>query len=527
MAFGLNGGSSAEANLQFDVRVAGTFSKLGVKVNATGSGRSMSFRKNGSAGSQSVSPTNTTAGWYEGTGTDTVAAGDLVSYGNAVSTTIFMLRNLFEAASNHVVLLSSTSASGVNITSASATTYIGLQGNISANNTEANRKHRLRVAGTVKGGHIYITANARTTTTTYRMRVNGANGNIAIAVGAGLTGLFEDTVNTDTVAAGDDLCWSLTTGAGTETLTHSHLGLAIESTNATNDIFSGSGINRNASATANYYTPGGAAATSTTEDDRKIQHGFAATTTRLRIYLTANSYTTDGTLTLRKNGAAGNQGVTLTAGTTGLFEDTTHTDTFVGTDDATFEINGGTSGAITFSYIGLTEQDTSAPTVYNQSLSANAATQVSLVRGAAAAKAASTSPTASMARASSLVRALTTAPVAGVVKATSTARQLFTAPQASLLAQKVKLQSLAASTSPLARLARTTGKGIAASTSRTVFLLRAVGIRRSVSQAPGAAITRAITKRASTSTSTLATLTASYTAFAKLRRLTRLIFYRR
>ena len=46
-----------------------------------------------------------------------------------------------------------------------------------------------------------------------RLRVNAANVNSIISIPSDVSGLFEDTVNTDTVVAGDDVCYQVISGA--------------------------------------------------------------------------------------------------------------------------------------------------------------------------------------------------------------------------------------------------------------------------------------------------------------------------
>jgi len=76
----------------------------------------------------------------------------------------------------------------------------------------------------------------------------------------------------------------------------------------------------------------------------------------LRAHVAANTYSQGTVLKLRKNGADGNQAVTVPATMTGVFEDVAHTDAFGESDDVNYSFSGGFSGSITISSIGLTER---------------------------------------------------------------------------------------------------------------------------------------------------------------------------
>lgn len=360
--------SNVEATSQVKYRIAGTLSNLAVLANATGTNRFVRLRKNTANGNQVVNPTNTTAGLYaDGSNSDTIASTDLVdlSFASTGTPSYFWCRQLFKATTDHAAYYV---VGRFGDYTAASTTYFekpigALADNAAA--TEATKKIKLRVAGTLQNSQAYVSA-ARATDTTIRDRINGSNGTVVITLTASTTGLFEDTSHTDPVASGDDICWGVTTGTGVDTLTIQFIGCAVGGISTpTNDIFTGQfdGVARAASGTSSFYLISGRIFATATEANAKMQHGFSCTTSRLRMYLTASTYTVDGVCVMRKNGADGAQTFPLTALTSGLFEDTTHSDTFAATDDACISINGGTTGSITIEWMGLTEQDTSATNV--------------------------------------------------------------------------------------------------------------------------------------------------------------------
>ena len=71
--------------------------------------------------------------------------------------------------------------------------------------TETNIQTTIRTAGTLSNLRIFISAETLTANATFRTRVNAGNGSQSIAYQA--TGAFEDTVNTDSISAGDEICY--------------------------------------------------------------------------------------------------------------------------------------------------------------------------------------------------------------------------------------------------------------------------------------------------------------------------------
>lgn len=371
---------TSEASNQFTTRVAGTLSLLAVGVNATGSSRVVRVRKNGANGNQSVSPTNTTAGVYaDTTNSDSLASTDnfTISYASSGTPTYYFTRVVFTATTNHATFFCQT---GTNAYNSSTTFYSNCVGVNINPATEGLAKLRISSAGTAKSFNSYLLTNTLGggAAATLQSRLNGSNGNLLITYTNGVAGLYEDTTHTDTLAVGDDYCFVRTITAGSGNIAPKATGFAVENTTgSTNDVFaatgSSSGTTRSASASNTYYPIAGSIHSgSTTEANNTIQHGFAATVTRLRCLVTSNSYSAAGTLKSRKAGADGNLTVSITAGVTGVYEDTTHSDSVAATDNYCAAIVGGTSGSITLFWIGATEQEQSNDT--NVAITGNAAT---------------------------------------------------------------------------------------------------------------------------------------------------------
>jgi len=337
--------------------VTGTFSQLGLKIDSTGTSRSLTFRKNTANGNQSITIADAASGWLEdAVNTDSLADGDdFSSLFNESGTNpdIFALRVIFESDSGHVSFIGGQS--GILGQTASTTFYHYFFATSDFTQTEANTSTKARAVGTLSGFAVYLSSNGRSSDTPAYVRINTANGNQTVTLTASTTGLFQDTTNTDTLSDGDLWTWSTVNGTGSG-FPSGYATIQLDSSNTSNEIFSKRDQTRAASATVHYGSFAGQIIHDhTTEAEPKIQHGIAVDTSNLRCYVPTNTYSAAATLRMRKNGANGNQSVSITASTTGWFEDSVNTDSFGATDDMNWSIVGGTTGSITTTAIGITE----------------------------------------------------------------------------------------------------------------------------------------------------------------------------
>lgn len=193
--------------------------------------------------------------------------------------------------------------------------------------TEAPAQSTWRTASTLSGLYVKVTAySLNSGNLTIRTRKNLANGNQSISATG--TGEFEDLTNTDSVAAGDEINFSSVTGgtsgsvsvacvsvlctASTETDTVSRLMYKLSVT-----------LSRN---TTYYRSLQGdaVAGTTTTEAHAQCRIGTAGTVKNLCVHVGSNNISNNSTVTLRKGAADTALTVSITASTTGFFEDTSN-----------------------------------------------------------------------------------------------------------------------------------------------------------------------------------------------------------
>lgn len=322
-------------------RTAGTFTELGchVSANTIAATSTLSFRINAADGAMTISIGSTATGDFveSSPSSDTIVAGDKVALksvpGAATNTMIFTSHSInFAATTDTVSRMINLDFNS--ITSASATFFENLGGFTPATHgtetTESQFKCRQRKAGTFKNACIDVWTNTHTACTV-TSRKNGVNGAVTLTIADSTTGFIEDTVNTDTVAAGDDYNWTIVTGTGTNALTILSWCIDFVTTTDIGQMVLGSRTGETvADATNKFFGICGFAFPNTTEVSCRAMLGW--TFSELTILVSANDVSSASSYTLRLNTANSLQIASVTGSTTGAFSDSTHTTVTVTTD---------------------------------------------------------------------------------------------------------------------------------------------------------------------------------------------------
>ena len=363
--------TTTEAAAQITYRSGGVFSNLYINIltNTITATSTFRTRNNGANAAMVVSITASTTGKFEDTSnTDTVTAGDEWNYifttgATGTAITFRIISCLFAATTNTVTRLGRDNASAADLgTSATTPGPICGDGTFVLSGTESNYALYFRTAGTLANMFIDISANGRSTTSTLVSRINGATGNLSIAITAAATGLFEDTANSDSVALDNYVNLAFVSGTGTGTMTVDSIATDFTTTNG-NFMFHAvaqSGQVVNAGVTT-YYPLAGALRTSTTESEMQAEANLIMATSLMQVNLTANTVVESSLFRLRKNTANGNQVVTCTGLTTGVFQDTTNSDSLVATDIVDYSlVTGATGTSLTVRSVSLLADSTVA-----------------------------------------------------------------------------------------------------------------------------------------------------------------------
>ena len=213
--------------------------------------------------------------------------------------------------------------------------------------TEAVTQRTERIGGVYRNLYAVLSTNTLTGNTTIRFRKNVANGNQSITISATSTGEFSDTSNTDIVAAGDEVNYQGVTGTGTNIILRCIATIFRPASGARNCLMAARGAqNISAASTTYYYKINGQLSNTsgTTEDNEETTMRTTQTFNNAQVNVTTNARGTNTTMGSRKNAANGNMVVTITASTTGIFEDTSNSDSVVSGDTYNYSLTTGTGG---------------------------------------------------------------------------------------------------------------------------------------------------------------------------------------
>lgn len=248
-------------------------------------------------------------------------------------------------------------SSGLVGTIAAATSYfsaIGLTG-ISQETTEANTQITQRTAGVYSLMYARVSANTLDGATVIRTRKNGVNGNQTFSIGTGATGTFEDVVNTDTVGVGENWNYSITTAGTTGNVVIRDIIINFAATTSTVARYASVKQTAQTANTTNYWALSGSVGNNNTTEARAQSVLNSATTLRnLFVYVSANTTTANTTVRTRVATANGAQSVTIGSGATGVFEDTSNTDSVTAGQLVGYQtVSGATGTSITFRIISV------------------------------------------------------------------------------------------------------------------------------------------------------------------------------
>jgi len=227
----------------------------------------------------------------------------------------------------------------------SADRYFNLGGVHRAKTTEAQAQMKLnKSGGTFSSAYCRVSANTNGNNATLTLREDGANTAIAISITASTTGNFEDT-DEETVVVNALMNWAITS-TWTASLTIEFAAVAFSpSTEAFyHNWISGDGGHFSSTS---YPHINGFNGTDTLESSSQFNVKAAGTWSNLSFYLSANSAADTETMRSRKNSANGNQVVSITASSTGRFDDTTNSDTLSVGDDINWEASATSGGNTT------------------------------------------------------------------------------------------------------------------------------------------------------------------------------------
>ena len=219
-----------ETNVKYKIRYASTFSNLLIDIsdNTVSATSTATLRDDAADTSLVASITADTTGTFEdNSNTASVASGSDIDYeitggidamGGNLNTRFLNMTST--ATSSNVVASSLSSARNFG-----TTVYIPLGGTNIGSTTETNAQSKPRYTVNLKNLFFLISANTIDDNTDVTLRVNGADSSLAAQVATLTTGVFEDTTDTISVAATDEVNYSFVIGGTLGSITSYNIGV--------------------------------------------------------------------------------------------------------------------------------------------------------------------------------------------------------------------------------------------------------------------------------------------------------------
>jgi hypothetical protein len=317
--------------------------------------------KNGAAGNQTVTIPALSSGTFQDVvNSDNLVSGDIyqpvinVPIGGVVTIVV---------ASFKSVMTNAYSILGVGFQKIflPSALYHPIGGGGSSSSVESYAFYTIRTSTTLDKFRVYVSSNTCDANNIFYTRINGVNGNLTVTVIAGTTGEFADTVNSDSIAVGDNLNFiSSGSGAGsgyTEVI-------QIRSNSAGRQLICTGGPEKTlafSDTDCRLNVEGYLGIGSATISKSICQTNFTAKNSLVNV--TANTLDGASTLTVRKNDSDTTIVATIPLGTTGIFEDTANTVDFVSTDYICYKVAcSGTAGTMKIYLLGVEiDQPAGAP----------------------------------------------------------------------------------------------------------------------------------------------------------------------
>lgn len=354
---------ATEANVQRKALVAHTLTSLGCMVTSSSTGANTTALKSrvaGANGNLSVTLGGSVTGWQQDTThSDSITSGTLINIAfvgtSAVPDCFITEHAVTVQASSPLSFLTWSSLQSDDTNSyslsGSTNTFTQLSGGTAAvgagETTEsATSKITIRGAGTAKGLAAVLTTN--TTGSSIAFHNNGSTGNQTISPGTtAVAALTQDTTHTDALVSGDAADYVF--NAASHTMNTIFVGVEVVGTTSGQDVVTSEQSSTTSIGTSDVFMGvGNSWGTNATETQSQTKVPYAATSSRMRVHITTNSRSVSMTMTGRVGAADGNQTITISSSTTGVLEDTTHSDSLSSGALINYKIasTGGTGSAI-------------------------------------------------------------------------------------------------------------------------------------------------------------------------------------
>lgn len=223
------------AQFQTKFRAPGTMSHIHINVTINSRITTCTFllRKNSATVNGTASVSAAATGFFEDvTNSDSIATTNTADWGITTSTgggnfTFITECGMFVGSGTGFEAMAANLLGPTGNGSTSASNYYGLWGPWQPVTVQATAQCKVPFASTTSYMRAYV-MTANTGALTAHFQKNGSNANQALSITSATTGLFEDTVNTDNVADGDNLNYETGAMASIFSFTVSYWGLLMD-----------------------------------------------------------------------------------------------------------------------------------------------------------------------------------------------------------------------------------------------------------------------------------------------------------
>lgn len=350
--------TTTETSVQLIFRTAGTATNMQINLSANSIASAatvIDFRINAASSALTITVGSSQTGKLEDvTHNVSITAGQKGNFRTVPGTTTGTMTPQtmgisYDTGSTTVQKNAAMNPAGKAVTTASTATFWAISNNIAGSTaTETSSQCLIKQAGTAQNMQVNVSANARTTATTFDLRKAAASLTQTISYGSTVTGFLEDTTHTDALVAGDKINYRQLTGTGIQSLTTVAIGVDISSSAGYGPlVIDTGGGSAQTSATTRWNSIQGSLSLASTETSAQYKVESAFVFSNMNVHVLTNTASTL-TYTLRKNVAASALTFVTTSATTGWFEDTTHTVTAVAADLYDMESVTGAGGVVTW-----------------------------------------------------------------------------------------------------------------------------------------------------------------------------------
>ena len=375
---------TTEVMQQFIARDSYTWADLLVKItaNTLDGTTTVKSRVDAGDGNQSVSILTTQTGTFQDTvSTDTLTDGELFCYEFAAAGTsgeiiASIISSTLETASNTTPTIGFNYASSLE--SSNSTRYIALVGgnhDIMQGDPELKAQYTFRADATLTNLRVFGMVSSQASMTLIT-RINGGNGTLTISIPDNTSGIYEDAVHSDSISAGDEVNLRTVTGAGTGSGRYIRFySFQVKSNSIGRQTACGTvdvGYEIDRSLTRYFAIEGDIRRGTVTEANVQCLTRMAFVAKNFFVNIKTNTVTAARIINTRIDGGDGSLTVSITAATTGIFEDLGNTDTLADDELYNYKIAAtGGSGYTVVGIIGFEQQQEAAPPVGLENKSAN------------------------------------------------------------------------------------------------------------------------------------------------------------